>query len=207
MSSDLPKKNHASKVKVFPYKVTPKMMKNLLGVMQEMEDNPAYTSIVISDASMNGTRNDPAIASIIVLKDRVVLQSRKLTAAEKIELSAGSPLPHTYLQEELAARTGVLAAKTLQPDTGRTLVVCDCTRTNDTVGDFVERLALPHLKIDMVHPMHKTLTPDQEALYKVAHSMCNHARRSRVPEQPNILTRAELEASLKQARESGMTRQ
>lgn len=172
----------------------------MLSIMNDLADpdaaGNAFANIVIADAGIDPQKNDPAITSIVIFPDKVVVSSRPLNEQDKQSMGLlETDVPHIQELEQRAVDNGMDIALKHQTSgkTAAILVISDCETVVDSVANA--NLAIrPHASIPTVrHVSNENNSSDHRALHALADELCRFSRRSKGPTSDMTFHRKALE--------------
>ncbi len=185
------------------WQLKPESARHMLSIMNEISDpdarGNAFGSVIIADAGVDPEKNDPAIASIIIFPDKVVISSRPLNDQDRDIMGISTEVPHIQELEQRAVDNGIEIMSQHQTKGAiPTLVITDCKTVTNTMFNAKFLAMIPDHTLPTVrHAAGEDTSVAQRALHALADELCRFSRRSKKGGYELTLDRQALEEMIK----------
>lgn len=173
--------------------------KQMLSVMDSIahpnDSAKGFDCVVICDAGIDPQKHDPAITSIVIFADKVVVSSRPLSFQDRkaIKISA-TTMPHINELEQYAIENGLSIAATqgCAAKEMATLVITDSEKAMEALG----KSPITNRQTVIRHVSNDINSQDHRMLHTLADELCRFSRRANGPENDVIFDRKALEETI-----------
>ena len=185
------------------WELKPESARHMLSIMNEIADPDAkgktFGSVIIADAGVDPEKNDPAIASIVIFPDKVVVSSRPLNDQDREIMGISTEVPHIQELEQRAVDNGIeIVSQRQTAGASPTLVITDCETVTNTMFNAKFLAMIPDYTLPTVrHAAGEDISVAQRALHTLTDELCRYSRRLKKGGYELTLDRPALEKIIK----------